>query len=85
MPGATRSLDELAAGATQTLDLPLPAQPKTIVVAQSGPSAQRRVDVPIPEKSATYSIPEVVLDERADVVALTARTARAACATAGSL
>jgi hypothetical protein len=74
VPGATRSLDELAAGATQTLDLPLPAQPKTIVVAQSGPWAQRRVDVPLPEKSATYTIPEVVLDERANEVAMTART-----------
>ena len=57
VPGATRSLDELAAGATQTLDLPLPAQPKTIVVAQSGPWAQRRVDVPLPEKSAIYIDP----------------------------
>ena len=76
VPGATRSLEELAAGATQTLDLPLPAQPKTIVVAQSGPWAQRRVDVPLPEKSATYTIPEVVLDERANEVAMTARTSQ---------
>ena len=74
VPGATRSLDELAAGATQTLDLPLPAQPKTIVVAQTGPWAQRRVDVPLPEKSARYTLPEVVLDERKDAVALTARS-----------
>ena len=66
MPGATRSLDKLEPGADGELDLPLPAQPKTIAIAQIGPWAQRRVDVPMPPRgSARYSLPEVVLDERA--------------------
>jgi C-terminal peptidase prc len=74
VPGATRSLDKLEAGATQALDLPLPAQPKTIAIAQIGPWAQRRVDVPIPETSAHYSLPEIVLDERPGDVALRAHS-----------
>ncbi|HTO69732.1 MAG TPA: S41 family peptidase [Myxococcota bacterium] len=73
VPGATRSLDELAPGASQDLDLPLPAQPKTIAIAQLGPWAQRRVDVPIPAEHATYTLPEVVLDERTADIALHAR------------
>jgi C-terminal peptidase prc len=75
VPGATRSLEKLEPGATQDLDLPLPAQPKTIAIAQIGPWAQRRVDVPIPADSARYALPEVVLDERATDVALHARAA----------
>jgi carboxyl-terminal processing protease len=74
VPGATRSLEQLEPGATQDLDLPLPAQPKTIAIAQLGPWAQRRVDVPIPEKHARYVLPEVVLDERSNEVALRARS-----------
>ncbi len=74
VPGATRSLDKLEPGATETLDLPLPAQPKTIAIAQLGPWAQRRVDVPIPEGTARYVLPEVVLDERATDVALRAHS-----------
>lgn len=74
VPGATRSLDKLEPGETQALDLPLPAQPKTIAIAQLGPWAQRRVDVPIPETTASYSLPEVVLDERAADVALRAHS-----------
>jgi carboxyl-terminal processing protease len=74
VPGATRSLDKLEPGATESLDLPLPAQPKTIAIAQVGPWAQRRVDVPIPEGTARYTLPEVVLDERATDVALRAHS-----------
>jgi len=74
VPGATRSLEQLEAGASQDLELPLPAQPKTISIAQIGPWAQRRVDVPIPQASARYTLPEVVLDERAADVALHARS-----------
>jgi carboxyl-terminal processing protease len=72
VPGATRSLENLEPGATQDLDLPLPAQPKTIAIAQIGPWAQRRVDVPIPTASARYTLPEVVLDERPTDIALRA-------------
>ena len=75
VPGATRSLEKLEPGATQDLDLPLPAQPKTIAIAQIGPWAQRRVDVPIPETSARYTLPEVTLDERQTDVALRAHAA----------
>jgi len=74
VPGATRSLDKLEPGATESLDLPLPAQPKTIAIAQLGPWAQRRVDVPIPEGTARFTLPEVVLDERASDVALHAHS-----------
>jgi len=76
VPGATRSLEQLEPGATQDLDLPLPAHPKTISIAQIGPWAQRRVDVPIPEKDAHYLLPEVVLDERAADVELQARSSQ---------
>ncbi len=72
VPGATRSLEKLDPGASQSLDLALPAQPKTIAIAQLGPWAQRRVDVPIPESTTRYSLPEVVLDERATDIALRA-------------
>jgi carboxyl-terminal processing protease len=75
VPGATRSLEKLEPGASQDLDLPLPAQPKTIAIAQIGPWAQRRVDVPIPATSARYTLPEVVLDERQTDVALRAHAA----------
>jgi hypothetical protein len=75
VPGATRSLEKLEPGASQYFDLPLPAQPKTITIAQVGPWAQRRVDVPIPASHAQYSVPEVVLDERASDVALRAHSA----------
>ena len=74
VPGATRSLDALEPGATQDFELPLPAQPKTIAIAQIGPWAQRRVDVPIPAERASYTLPEVVLDERPADVALRARS-----------
>jgi carboxyl-terminal processing protease len=74
VPGATRSLDKLEPGATESLDLPLPAQPKTIAIAQLGPWAQRRVDVPIPQGTARFTLPEVVLDERASDVALHAHS-----------
>jgi carboxyl-terminal processing protease len=76
VPGATRSLEQLEPGASQSLDLPLPAQPKAIAIAQIGPWAQRRVDVPIPETSARYTLPEVALDERAADVALHAKSAQ---------
>jgi carboxyl-terminal processing protease len=76
VPGATRSLEKLEAGATQSLDLALPAQPKTIAIAQLGPWAQRRVDVPIPETTTRYTLPEVVLDERAADIALKATAAQ---------
>jgi C-terminal peptidase prc len=75
VPGATRSLEKLEPGASQDFELPLPAQPKTITIAQIGPWAQRRVDVPIPQTTATYTLPEVVLDERASDVALHAHSA----------
>ncbi|HXX49395.1 MAG TPA: S41 family peptidase [Myxococcota bacterium] len=74
VPGATRSLDALEPGASQDFELPLPAQPKTIGIAQIGPWAQRRVDVPIPAERASYTLPEVVLDERPADVALKARS-----------
>jgi carboxyl-terminal processing protease len=74
VPGATRSLEKLEPGATETLDLALPAQPKTIAIAQLGPWAQRRVDVPIPETTARYSLPVVVLDEQSKDVALHAHS-----------
>jgi hypothetical protein len=74
VPGATRSFETLEPGAREELTLPLSASPKTIVIAQLGPWAQRRIEVPIPETRATFTPPEVVIDEHADGVGVRART-----------
>ncbi len=74
VPGATRSFETLAPGAREEMTLPLSANPKTIVVAQLGPWAQRRIEVPVPEARSTYTPPEVLFDEQAKNVALRART-----------
>jgi carboxyl-terminal processing protease len=65
VPGATRSLEVLEPGASKEFELPLSAKPKLISVAQLGPWAQRRVDLPIPEQSGHFVLPEVAIDERA--------------------
>ena len=63
--GATRSLESLEPGASQEYTLPLAAAPKTVIVAQLGPWAQRRIEVPIPETRATYKPPQVLIEEHA--------------------
>ncbi len=65
VPGATRSLESLEPGASQEYTLPLAANPKTVIVAQLGPWAQRRIEVPIPETRARYTPPQVVIEEHA--------------------
>ncbi len=72
--GATRSFEALEPGAHEEMRLPLSAKPKSIVVAQVGPWAQRRIEVPIPETRATYTPPQVVIDERSQNLGLRART-----------
>ena len=72
--GATRSFETLAPGAREELTLPLSANPKTIVIAQLGPWAQRRIEVPIPQARTSYTPPEVVIDEHATNIGLRART-----------
>lgn len=74
VPGATRSFEVLEPGARQELTLPLSETPKTIVIAQLGPWAQRRIEVPIPSSSARYTPPHVTIDEQAENVALRARS-----------
>jgi carboxyl-terminal processing protease len=75
VPGATRSLDSLEPGASQEYVLPLAAAPKSVIVAQLGPWAQRRIEVPIPETRTTYDPPQVVIEEHASDVGLRARAA----------
>lgn len=72
--GATRSFEVLEPGAHEQITLPLSAKPKTIVIAQLGPWAQRRIEVPIPETRASYTLPEVVIDEQSENLGLRART-----------
>ena len=74
VPGATRSFETLAPGAREEMTLPLAANPKTIVIAELGPWAQRRIEVPIPEARSSFTPPEVVIDEQARNVGLRART-----------
>jgi carboxyl-terminal processing protease len=74
VPGATRSFEVLEPGQREEMTLPLSANPKTIIVAQLGPWAQRRVEVPIPQTATTYAPPEVVIGEHAEQVQLTARS-----------
>ena len=75
VPGATRSFERLEPGERQEMTLPLSAKPKTVIIAQLGPWAQRRIEVPIPQTLTTYTPPEVVIDEQAEQAILTARTA----------
>ena len=74
VPGATRSFEVLEPGARQELMLPLSATPKTIVIAQLGPWAQRRVELPIPQANARYTPPKVTIDEQSENIDLHART-----------
>jgi carboxyl-terminal processing protease len=74
VPGATRSFDVIEPGARQELVLPLSESPKTIVIAQLGPWAQRRIEVPIPQASASYAPPTVTIDEQSQNIGLRART-----------
>jgi hypothetical protein len=74
VPGATRSFEAIEPGARQELTLPLSAKPKTIVIAQLGPWAQRRIEVPIPQASARYTPPQVTIDEQPENVGLRAST-----------
>ncbi len=74
VPGATRSFETLEPGAHQEMLLPLSANPKTVIVAQLGPWAQRRIEVPIPQTRTTFRPPEVVIGEQTEQVILTARS-----------
>ncbi len=74
VPGATRSFEVLEPGARQELVLPLSETPKTIVIAQLGPWAQRRIELPIPSSSASYTPPQVTIDEQTENIELRART-----------
>jgi hypothetical protein len=74
VPGATRSFDVLEPGARQELTLPLAESPKTVAIAQLGPWAQRRIEVPIPQQSASYTPPTVTIDEQSQNIGLRART-----------
>ena len=74
VPGATRSFEVLEPGARQELTLPLSESPKTVIIAQLGPWAQRRIEVPIPQASASYTPPSVTIDERSENFGLRART-----------
>ncbi len=74
VPGATRSFDVLEPGARQELVLPLAESPKTIAIAQLGPWAQRRIEVPIPQESASYTAPFVTVAESSQNIGLRART-----------
>jgi len=74
VPGATRSFEVLEPGARQELTLPLSATPKTIVIAQIGPWAQRRIELPIPQANASYTPPQVTIDEQSENIGLHART-----------
>ncbi len=74
VPGATRSFESLPPGAREEVTLPLSAKPKTIVIAQLGPWAQRRIEVPIPEARMSYTPPDVTIDEHAENVGVRART-----------
>jgi len=44
------------------------------VIAQLGPWAQRRIELPIPIASASYTPPQVTIDEQSENVTLRART-----------
>jgi carboxyl-terminal processing protease len=72
VPGATRSLESLDPGASQEYVLPLSAAPKTVIVAQLGPWAQRRIEVPIPESRSSYVPPKVSIEEHQSDVGLRA-------------
>jgi hypothetical protein len=65
--GATRSFETLEPGARQEMTLPLSANPKTVIVAQLGPWAQRRIEVPIPQTRTTFRPPEVVIGEQPSI------------------
>ena len=74
VPGATRSFEVLEPGAREEMTLPLSANPKTIVIAQLGPWAQRRIEVPIPQVRTSYTPPQVTIDEQATNIGLRAQT-----------
>ena len=57
--GAFRVLDELPAGAEETVELPLSGKAENVSVTMIGPLTDRRLEIPLPESSVTIIPPRV--------------------------
>jgi carboxyl-terminal processing protease len=61
VPGDTQSIDELGADDSEELTLQLTAEPDEVAIVLSGPWAQRRILVPIPDTTVRVALPAVEL------------------------
>ncbi len=59
VPGANRSIEQLAPGAEERVELALSANPASVNVTLSGPWVRRRVEIPIPDQTVHVSLPDV--------------------------
>ncbi len=57
--GAFRVIEELPAGAEETVELPLSGKAKNVSITMIGPLADRRLEIPLPESSVTIIPPRI--------------------------
>ena len=63
VPSATRTLKNLAPGASKTLELPLSGEVDAVTVALVGPGAQRGIRIPIPDDRVHVEPPALDLQK----------------------